>query len=221
MSLTTSVEHEYYQSVGIDPHRVSKKIGTGTQFEVNLFDDPDCEHERVVKGQIQYLSRSAWNRLLNLLTRQTPQQAQKEHDLCREYFKDNMVPTSFKHAADGQRFVMIQDKVDFENITLDSIRTVPHVREQLEHIFNQNGRMMEREGKWLDVAGMNTGKIMWQAFTGEPYTDNLVLDEKNKVLILDCGLFPVDLLHDVQLRFQEINAERFGFRFAGMDGGKK
>lgn len=211
---------DYYQSVGIDDTKVGKRIGTGTQFEVNDFFDPIVNRERVIKGQIQYLSRNFWNRLLNIATRQSYEQARKEYDLCRKYFPDHMLPTDFYQSKDGQKFALVQDKISFKQITPEIVLASKEVQQQMAAIFNQNGRLIKDEQLLLDVAGMNTGKIIWQAFTGEPYSDNLVLDADGKVTIIDCGLFPVNHLGGLLLQFQEYNAERFGFRFAGMDGGK-
>jgi hypothetical protein len=209
MSTLSSPAIAYYQSVGVDPDRVGKKIGTGTQFEVNLFDDPESDCERVIKGQIQFLSKSVWNRMLNLLTRQSPEQALEEYQLCLEYFDPYIVRTNFLHAPDPKKFALVQDKISFTSLTPELIHTSSKIRDQLEDIFERNGDLLRHKNKWLDFSGMDSKEIVNLATTGKAYSGNVVVvDEDVKILARDFA-------HEFQYLFQEYNAHRLGFDFTG------
>lgn len=213
----SSAEAAFYRSASVDPATVGDVLGSGAQNLVRSFRS-EGGHQRVIKAPLDAVRGWAIDRIASVIVGQTREAAENELSICKMYFGDFMPSTEIRATADGKRFVLIQDRVDFIHITPAIVETSRKVRDQLKTIVtDKNADLLREQEKWIDAMGMNVSRLAeFLGPDGTPYMDNIVLEKgTGKVRVIDTGLFGLGPAHILQFLLQCENARRFGVSFGG------
>jgi hypothetical protein len=212
----SSFEAAFYRSAAVDPARVGPVLGSGAQNLVRALRE-EGKRPKVIKAPLDAVRGRVQDYAASLIAGQSRESAEHELGVSQQYFGQYLPHTEIRPTADGKRFVLIQDQIDFTSITPAILEASDDVRGQLEEIMSANAKMIHNEGLWIDAMGFNTRKLA--AFLGPdgvPYMDNIVLEkDTNNVHVIDVGLFGFGPKHLLQYLVQHENARRFGLSFDG------
>jgi hypothetical protein len=213
--LISSTEAEFYRSASIDPSHVGEVLGSGAQNLVRELNIPDSP--KVIKAPLDAVRGDVQDYISSLIVGQTWESAERELGICQLYFGNFMPYTEIRPTLDGSRFVLIQDRLDFEHITPEMVAESDSVRMQLQDIMCANGELMDNEKLWLDAMGLNWFKLsLLLGPDGIPYMENIVREKATgDVRIIDTGLFGMGAIHMPQYLLQYENMRRFGLPFDG------
>lgn len=225
MNDLSAKETAFFENVDLDPALVGPVIGQGAQSIVRDFNGGN----EVVKIPRHMNNRDVVALLVKHILPQNYDATRRQIDLCETYFSPYMAPTRIQSDAKRQTYCLLQQKVTpLKHITPQACKSEEHIRDQMSHLMELNGKLQRDKHLFLDTMGYEFKKILQFGLLFRGYMNNVVLDgAHDNVTVIDTGLLPLPQRNRMSpylravLAVQRFNASLFGLSFDGKTRRKK